>query len=186
MKMHYLINDRNFRNVGLIFLLIYLLYLTKDYGISYDEFWYRDIGFAVLNFLGENLFPEKLLEIKKSRNLNYLPLQGVLDVAPIGFKIQHTIYSTIEYLFFSESEKKDVFLMRHYLNFLMSSFMFIIFYKILRLRFNKILSSVGLIMLILSPKIFSDYYYSPNDIWAFFSATLITYCSLYFFKKKKI
>ena len=79
---------------------------TKDYGISYDEFWYRDIGFAVLNFLGENLFPEKLLEIKKSRNLNYLPLQGVLDVAPIGFKIQHTIYSTIEYLFLVNQKKK--------------------------------------------------------------------------------
>ena len=67
----------------------------------------------------------------------------------------------------------------------MSCFAFLIFYRILRLQFSKIFSTLGLIMLILSPKIFSDYYYNPNDIWALFAAGMITYFSLYFFKKNK-
>ncbi|MDA9085025.1 glycosyltransferase family 39 protein, partial [Candidatus Pelagibacter sp.] len=159
--------------------------MTKDFGISYDEFWYRDAGFAVLNFLGESIFPEKLAELKESRNLEYFTLQKIVETAPIGFKIQHTIYATIEYLFFDNSEKMTVFFARHYLNFLMSCLMFITFYKILRLRFDKIYSSIGLIMIILSPKIFSHYYYNPNDIWAIFSASLVIYFSLYFLKKNK-
>ena len=65
------INNRNIRNSLLIILLIFLFTLTDDFGISYDEFWYRDAGFAVLNFLGESFFPEKIVEIKMSRNLDY-------------------------------------------------------------------------------------------------------------------
>ena len=114
-----------------------------------------------------------------------MSLKEVLERAPIGFKIQHTVYSAIEYIFFSTSDKFTVFLFRHYLNIGMSCLMFIIFYKILRLRFNKVLSALGMLMLIISPKIFSDFYFSPNDIWALFSASLITYFSLYFFKKDK-
>ena len=64
--------------------------------------------------------------------------------------------------------------------------MFFTFYKILRLKFDKIFSTIGLLMVILSPKIFSHYYFNPNDIWAFFSASLVVYFSLYFLKKNKI
>lgn len=180
------LNYRRSRNLLFCLILIFLFSLTNDYGISYDEFWYRDIGFSVLNYLGEVFVPDKILTIKESRNLNFMSLKEILDVAPIGFKIQHTIYSAIEYLAFSKSSKGDVFLFRHYLNFFMSSTLFIIFYKILRLRFNKFLSTLGLIMIVLSPRIFSDFYYNPNDIWAFFSSSLVTYCSLYYLKKEKL
>lgn len=177
---------RGSRNLIFCLVLLFLFSLTNDYGISYDEFWYRDIGFSVLNYLGEVFAPDKILAIKETRNLYYMSLKEVLDVAPIGFKVQHTIYSAIEYLAFSNSPKENIFIMRHFLNFLMSSLLFIIFYKILRLRFNKFLATIGLLMIILSPKIFSDFYYNPNDIWAFFSSALITYCSLYFIKKEKL
>ncbi len=180
------INNRNIRNSLLIVLLIFLFTLTADFGISYDEFWYRDVGFAVLNFLGESFFPEKIAEIKVSRNIDYFTLQKIIETAPIGFKLQHTIYGAIEYLFLDKSEKISVFLLRHYLNFTMSCLMFCTFYKILRLKFDKILSAIGLLMVILSPKIFSHYYFNPNDIWAFFSASLVVYFSLYFLKKNKV
>ena len=180
------LNYRHSRNLVFCLILLFLFSLTNDYGISYDEFWYRDIGFSVLNFLGEVFTPDKISIIKESKNLNYMSLKEVLDVAPIGFKIQHTIYSAIEYLAFSNSTKADVFILRHFLNFLMSSLLFIIFYKILIFIFSKFLATIGLLMIKLSPKIFSDYYYNPNDIWAFFSSALITFCSLYFIKKGKL
>ena len=180
------LNYRRSRNLMFCLIILFLFSLTNHYGISYDEFWYRDIGFSVLNYLGEVFAPDKISLIKESKNLNYMSLKEVLAVAPIGFKVQHTIYSAIEYLAFSNSTKEDVFILRHFLNFLMSSLLFIIFYKILRLRFNKFLATIGLLMIILSPKIFSDYYYNPNDIWAFFSSALITFCSLYFIKKGKL
>ena len=35
-----------------------------------------------------------------------------------NFKIQHTVYSLIEYIFIKEApEKKDIYILRHYLNF---------------------------------------------------------------------
>ena len=97
------LNYRHSRNLMFCLILLFLFSLTNDYGISYDEFWYRDIGFSVLNFLGEVFTPDKISIIKESKNLNYMSLKEVLDVAPIGFKIQHTIYSAIEYLAFSNS-----------------------------------------------------------------------------------
>ena len=158
--------------------------LIKVIPNSRDDFGsYR--GYIIFS-IGKQIAKEVIDYIhEESRNLEYFTLQKIVETAPIGFKIQHTIYATIEYLFFDNSEKMTVFFARHYLNFLMSCLMFITFYKILRLRFDKIYSSIGLIMIILSPKIFSHYYYNPNDIWAIFSASLVIYFSLYFLKKNK-
>jgi len=186
MKKYLIFEDRKLRNILLLFLIIFLFILTNDFGISYDEFWYRDNGFIVLSFIGEIFAPEKILEIKNTKDLQYPSIQEILSRAPIGFKIQHTVYSAIEFIFFEGAEKKVVFLMRHYLNILMSSLLFITCYKIFRLKFDKYISLIGFSLIVLSPKMFPDFYYNPNDIWAFFAASLTSYCTLYFLKTNKI
>ena len=49
------------KNIVNVFYFIVLIGLSnvKNYGISYDEFEYRNQGFIVLNYLGKNFFPIK-------------------------------------------------------------------------------------------------------------------------------
>ena len=103
-----------------------------------------------------------------------------------NFKIQHTFYSLLEYVFFENSRKDEVFYFRHYMNFLISLFSLFVLYKILRINFNRIISSFGGIAFILSPRIFADFFYSPNDIWALFFLICCLYCMFIFLSKKKI
>ncbi len=186
------INNYLIKNIKIAqFLILFIFTLTgfsvtKDYGISYDELEYRQQGFIVLNSIGEKLFPEKAKKITEKRDISYPKIDEYMGVSPNNFKIQHTFYSLLEYIFFEDSKKDEVFYFRHYINFLISLISLFVFYKTLRINFDRTISSLGGIAFILSPRIFADFFYSPNDIWSLFFLICCLYCIFNFLNKKKI
>ena len=61
-------------------------------------------------------------------------------------------------------DSRNYFLLRHLFNFLIFFTSSIFFYLILRKRFSKILSIVGFLFLILSPRIFAESFYNIKDL----------------------
>ena len=96
------------------------------------------------------------------------------------------LFIILEYVFFENSRKDEVFYFRHYINFFVSLFSLFVLYKMLRINFDRIISSFGGIAFILSPRIFADFFYSPNDIWALFFLVCCLYCIFIFLSKKKL
>ena len=170
------------------FIIIFFsgLLVVKNYGISYDELEYRQQGFVILNHISGKIFPEKTKKIKKERDIKYPSPEEYMGDVKNNFKIHHTIFAALEFIILKNSEKKNVFLMRHYLNFIMSMCMVFLFYKILSLNFNKSISIIGSSFFLLNPKIYPDFFYNPNDIWFTFFLLISIYFSFVFFKKKKI
>ena len=97
------------QNFILIIYLILGFSITKDYGISYDELEYRQQGFIVLNHIGEKIFPEKTAKIKEERDLKYAIFEEYFVDVKNNFKIQHTAYSLIEYIFIKEAPEKKIY-----------------------------------------------------------------------------
>jgi hypothetical protein len=121
------INPKTVINFFFIAFIIQGFLSVKNFGISYDELEYRQQGFVVLNDIAKRFFPEKTKLIKERREIKYPTPTEYMDNIKNNFKIQHTIFAALEFVFLKESEKKDVYLMRHYLNFLMSMTMVVFF-----------------------------------------------------------
>lgn len=173
--------------VDIFFILLFIIGLTniKNYGLSYDEFEYRNQGFIVLNYLGEKFFPNKTKNLTKGKDLNYVKLDEYHKNSKNNYKIQNTTYAAIEYLFFSNSEKKTVYLFRHYLNYFVNFIALIFLYKIIRLDYSRAYGLLGVALFITSPKLLSDFVYSPNDIWLLTSLLISFYFSRIVLLKKK-
>ena len=178
--------NRIFQNFLILILLVIGILTVKNYGISYDELEYRQQGFVVLNDIAERFFPKKSKLIKEEREIKYPTPKEYMGNIKNNFKIHHTIFAALEFIFLKDSEKKDVYLMRHYLNFLMSMLMIIFFYKTLRLNFSREISMIGSAFFLINPRIYPDFFYNPNDIWFSFFLVLCIYNSLIFFKKKSL
>ena len=114
-----------------------------------------------------------------------LLLKNILDVKN-NFKIQHTVYSLIEYIFIKEApEKKDIYILRHYLNFFFFFISIIYFYKILRIFFSREESSIGMIFYFLMPRIFANSFYNPNDIFFLIFILINFYYAMLYLEKGK-
>ena len=70
-----------------------------------------------MNYLGKKFFPNKSKIITTTKKLNYAELSEYHKNSKNNYKIQNTIYAALEYVFFSNSEKKTVYMFRHYLNY---------------------------------------------------------------------
>ncbi len=152
-----------------IIFIFFGLLSAKDYNISYDELEYRQQGFIVLNHLGKKFFPEKTNQIIKNKNLDYTDLDNYFINDTNHFKVHHTFLATLEYIFHKNSSKSVVFNFRHAINFIFSSLLIILLYKLLRFNFNRSSSSIGIILFILSPRIYANFFFNPNDIMSMLS-----------------
>lgn len=172
----------------IIFLFFFIVGIlsVKNYGISYDELEYRQQGFVVLNYLGKKFAPNTSKKIIEDRGLNYISIEKYFGDNPNNYKIHHTIYAFLEFIFFKDSDKYTVFKFRHYLNFVMSFCLVLILYKILRFNFNRTISIIGCLAFVLSPRIFANFFYNPNDIWSAFSLASCLYFLLKLIKKNDI
>lgn len=179
-------NTKLYIQVILLLFFIIGIVSVKNYGISYDELEYRQQGFIVLNHITEKILPEKNAQIKKERNLNYPTFDEYFGNIKNNFKIQHTIYALVEYIFQKkELEKKNIYLLRHYLNFLFFFVSVIYFYKVLKLFFSREESLVGMIFYFLMPRIFANSFYNPNDIFFLIFILIIFYYAILFLEKGK-
>ena len=136
--------------------LIIGIFIYDDYGISFDEFNHRINGFVALNFFREifslDIYPG--LEHSGKAFAESTKQYGVLFDLPMAF-IEKKLH--IE-------DSKNYFLLRHFFNFIIFYISSIFFYLLLKKRFSRKLSVVGLFFWILSPRIFADSFYNMKDL----------------------
>jgi len=175
-------------NIKILFIIFFIFGINsvKDYGMSYDELEYRQQGFIVLNHLGEKFFPKKTEQIKTQRELNYPTFEQYFGEIKNNLKIQHTFYALVEFIFQkNEKEKRNVYKLRHYLNFIFFFISLIYFYKLLRIFFDRYLCCIGTLLYFLTPRIFANAFYNPNDIFFLIFLMINVYYGLIFYKKEQ-
>ncbi|MDD2534882.1 MAG: glycosyltransferase family 39 protein [Eubacteriales bacterium] len=151
--------------VVLIFVLMLAVGLANfsHYGISTDEeaCHYRAIVNAnyLTELVGQHIYPENVPDLQ-----NYVDKDhGVItDLIALGFE-----------QIFDLRDSKDIFLFKHFYNFLLFWLSLIAFYQLARRRFNSWgLGLLAAIFLFLSPRLFADAFYNPKDL-VFMSLFLI-------------
>jgi len=144
------------------------LFIYKDYNITPDEPLHRVNGFISLKYILDlfsiniNLsdFVESIPSIKNDWRNTY----GVIFDLPVAI---------LEVLFKIENIR-DVYLIRHLLNFLIFFISTIFFFRLINLHFkSKLMSIFGVLILILSPRIFSHSFYNSRDL-VFLSLIIIS------------
>ena len=148
----------------IIFLLIFFIgnSVVKDYGVSSDESDQRHSGFVELNYVGKILLPK--LTKKISQDKTYIDLHSDRYNEKFSGHLLNSIGGTLE-IFFGIDDRRDAFLLRHYMYFFLFFLSLISFYKICMIRFdNWILALIGVFFLLLSPKILAASFYDPKDL----------------------
>ena len=175
---------KNFENFFII--LIFTLYffigsqIYADYGFYIDEKFHRTNGFYWLNFISDFLGFENLKEISKAKldQIQGFTLPEIKKWNQYG--IIFDLPAAYLEIFFNLNEPVKYFKLRHFLVFSIFFSGSIYFYKILFNRFNnKLISLLGFILLILTPRIFGDAFWNNKDI-IFLSFYVI---SIYFYFK---
>ena len=159
-----------------LLLLAYLilgLNIYSDYGISMDEPIERKHGMVTFDYINQvfNLFsntpPTRAETLEEYDHRDYGVLfQFVSYVLERGLQVRGAL---------------EVFLLRHKLTFLLFCISCLFFYKALILRFQTWkYALLGMLFLILSPRIFAHAFYNPKDI-IFLSWTTISLYTLFSF-----
>jgi len=137
------------RALVILFFAVFLaagLLLFKDYGVAWDEDTCRTTGIVTYNYLAKG---DESLFMYMDRY--YGPVYELLLVV-------------LEKVFYFSSTR-DIFFMRHLVNFLFFFIAVIFFYKLAKYRFkNSRLALLGCLFLALSPRIFADSFYNPKDL----------------------
>lgn len=147
-------------NLPYIILFAYLIIgsiILPDYGISTDEPIQRKHGIVSFDYINQkfNLFPGIQPTYEES-----LPEYEYRDY---GVAFQVFSYG-IEKLLKIE-DARSVFLIRHFLTFMLFWLSAYYFFKTAELTFdNKLIPVLGLLFYILSPRIFTEAFYNPKDI----------------------
>ncbi len=168
----------------IIFFLIFLFtgfMIVEDYGMPLDQLEYRQQGIIILTHLGNLFFPELTNEITQNYDVTTIKkYQETFIFSGVPF---HAMSSLAEYLFGIE-QKKEIYYFKYKFSFLFNFLGILVFYFFLRDRFkNNIISFLGILTVILSPRIFPELFYSPNDIPFLSSLCFFLYFSFKLFKK---
>ncbi len=129
-------------------IFILSMFLVKDYGVSNDEYQERITGFTTLKYIGEKIIPKTTKKVQGDKDIQDLDaykekVYGIIFNAPTAF---------LE-IILKIKDKKNQFLMRHYVNFIIYFIGLIFFFLILEKRFNNWkLAIIGTLILFLSPK----------------------------------
>ncbi len=152
------------KNLGLILFLVFLLIgfiNTSNYGISWDEAMQRETGLHNYNYV--------------FKNDNTLLNWNDKDYGPF-FEL---ILVSIEKMF-NKTEVRDIYIFRHFFTHLFFLISALFLFKLIKLNTkNNILSTIGFLFLILSPRLYAHSFFNSKDI-PFLSMLIIC---LYFFQK---
>ena len=167
--------------IFLFFILYFLIgtLIFKDYSISFDENINRTNGLISLKFIIEKFN----LNIDLNSITQQIPdLYTYIDK---NYGVAYDLPVAMLELLFGFKDTRDIYLFRHFLNFLLFFASTICFYHFINQLFkNKVLSLVGLILLILSPRIFAESFYNPKDIVLMSLIIFGTYYNLKFLKNE--
>ena len=96
----------------------------------------------------------------------------------------NTVSAFFEVIFNIE-DRRNVFIFKHHIYFLLFFFSLISFYKICQIRFEKwYISILGVLIIFLSPRIFANSFYDPKDIPFFSMLIFSVHFGLLFFKNR--
>ena len=160
---------------------IYLLigiFIYKDFGIGIEEHFQRKNGFHWLSYLLSFTNFNELTEIS---NLKYQEIIATNQLPDINFfnfyGILFDVPTALIEILFGINESKDYFEMRHLFSFIVYFISSIFFYKILKNRFGFFIGLIGLLIYILSPRIFGDSFHNNKDVFFLSVFTIsIYYC----------
>jgi hypothetical protein len=147
-------------NVQYLILFTYLIVgsiILPDYGISTDEPIQRKHGIVSFDYINQkfNIFPGIQPTYEES-----LP---DYDYRDYGVAFQVFSYGMEKLLKIEDA--RSVFLIRHFLTFMLFWISAYYFYKTAEITFdNKLIPVLGLLFYILSPRIFTEAFYNPKDI----------------------
>jgi len=159
--------------VIVVFFLIWLVasqVLVKDYGVTWDEYAQRHHGLVVVDFINRQLDYPLGEERRADFHLEKYP-----------FRYHGLLFTTVavaaeEALGITDAH--DIYLLRHRMNAFLFWIAGMLFYWMLYHRFrNHFMALLGVIFLILSPRIFADSFNNPKDL-VFLPLYLISICSL--------
>ena len=168
-------NSYSKKNLYILFYFFVVLLIGisifKDYGISIDEDNRRINGFVSLKYIFEIFFPNSVSEISDFIDVpemnNWEAQSGIIFDLPTAF---------IEY-FFRIEEVRNIYLMRHLINFLIFFTSVYFFFLLIKRRYDSwIFGILGATLLLASPRIFSNSFFNNKDI-VFMSLFIM---SLYF------
>ena len=171
-------NKNNLTLVAIFSIYFFIgIFIYKDYGIGIEEHFQRQNGFywlsQILNITDfENL---KVIVNQKYQSILLnnpdLPKSDFFNFYGILFDVPTAL---IESLFAIENSK-IYFEIRHILNFIVFFAGSIFFYKILSKRFDFVISVLGLLIYIATPRIFGDSFHNNKDVFFLSLFTIALY-----------
>ena len=155
---------KNFK-INLLIFFIFLIYfiigvnIYKDYGISFDENINRDNGFVSLKYIFEKI------GINADLSKFVVDIPNLSDYKDKAYGVVFDLPLAFLEFFFDIDNTRDAFLFRHLINFILFFISTIVFFILCNQIFqDKVLSLIGSLSLILSPRIFAESFYNPKDI----------------------
>ena len=151
--------------INLLIFFIFLIYfiigvnIYKDYGISFDENINRDNGFVSLKYIFEKI------GINADLSKFVVDIPNLSDYKDKAYGVVFDLPLAFFEFFFDIDNTRDAFLFRHLINFILFFISTVVFFILCNLIFqDKVLSLIGSLSLILSPRIFAESFYNPKDI----------------------
>ncbi len=151
--------------INLLIFFIFLIYfiigvnIYKDYGISFDENINRDNGFVSLKYIFEKI------GINADLSKFVVDIPNLSDYKDKAYGVVFDLPLAFLEFFFDIDNTRDAFLFRHLINFILFFISTIVFFILCNQIFqDKVLSLIGSLSLILSPRIFAESFYNPKDI----------------------
>ena len=149
----------------IFFSLIFVIGIisVKDFGSTNDEYNQRLNGFITLNYLGEKFLPEITKKYKGDKE--FPKFDGVpKSLRYYGGTVLHTPLAFLEVVL-GIKDKKNIFLFKHYVFFLIFFLSLISFFDITKNRFsNWKYGILSVLILFLSPRIFANSFYNNLDV----------------------
>ena len=166
----------------------------KNYGVHWDSEAQRKIGFINGNyilklFLSDDKYDDIFKELtspkfdKKTIFRNSFNFKDYSEnTYGAGFELPSAAIET----FFKIKDFQDVFLLRHYMNFLFFFISLIFFFKFVNYKFKShLFGIIGVFFLILNPRIFAESFYNSKDIIFMSSIIFSNYFGYKLIKKFK-
>ena len=137
------------------------IYSFSDFGIGVDEDNSRVNGFVSLKYIFEIFSPDNVFRINDIINV-----PNINNYSEQGNGVVFDLPAAFLELIFDITNPREIYLLRHLINFLLFFTSVFFFYKIIKNRYNCYLTGIiGAAFLVLSPRIFAQSFYNTKDIF---------------------
>jgi len=150
----------------------------KDYGIGIDDKFHRLNGFFWLDYILSFTNLNELQGLVRSKLIDINDSSFPLMRDWMAYGIIFDVPAAILELIFNLDNPKEYYELRHYFNFIIFFIGCIFFYKLLSLRFERMVTFFGTCLYILSPRIYGESFYNMKDI-VFLTFLVISYYYCY-------